>query len=256
MFAVIKRKTIILTVSAMLAMAILIPIVSYSGAYMVYAGKTTRKLPIYCVETAQPIVAISFDASWGCESTEKILDVVTAHGIKANFFAVSLWVEKYPELLKKLHSSGVFEIGMHSATHPHMSKLSISQIKEEIISNQNAIESIIGVKPDLFRAPFGEYTNSLLETTENMNIYTIQWDVDSLDWKGISAGEIVRRVVSNTHAGSIILMHNDGKHTAEALPAIIEGILNKGLKFVTIGEMIYRDNYTIDHTGKQIKNNK
>ncbi len=253
MFAVIKRKTIITCVSAFVALAILVPLTVYSGSYAVYVGKTTRKLPIYNVDREDNLVALSFDASWGCESTEKILAILKDYNVKANFFVVSLWAEKYPELLKKISDSGVFEIGLHSATHPHMSKLGKSQMREEISSNMATVERIIGIKPTLFRAPFGEYSDSVIETASELGLYTIQWDVDSLDWKGISASEIANRVIGRAKSGSIVLMHNDGKHTAEALPLIIEGLVNKGLKFVTISDLIYHDEFTIDHTGKQIK---
>ena len=80
----------------------------------------------------------------------------------------------------------------------------------------------------------------------------MQWDVDSLDWKGVGAEEMAAKVINKTKNGSIILMHNDGENTVSALPLIIEGLKNKGYSFVTIGELIYRDNFTVDHTGKQI----
>lgn len=86
-----------------------------------------------------------------------------------------------------------------------------------------------------------------------MRIYTIQWDVDSLDWKGISSEEIAARVLKKTQNGSIILMHNDGKNTVKALPAIIAGLQAKGYEFVTIGELIYRDNFTVRNDGTQIR---
>ena len=120
-------------------------------------------------------------------------------------------------------------------------------------TSSKIIESVTGKKPDLFRAPFGDYNDALIETAEEMGLYTIQWDVDSLDWKGLKSGEMAARVINKTQNGSIILMHNDGEHTVEALPLIIEGLKNKGFTFVTIGELIYRDNFTIDHTGKQIR---
>lgn len=133
-----------------------------------------------------------------------------------------------------------------------MSKLNKDSIKLELETSSSIIESITGKKPDLFRAPFGDYNDTLIETAEECGLYTIQWDVDSLDWKGVGAEEMAAKVINKTKNGSIILMHNDGEHTVSALPLIIEGLKNKGYSFVTIGELIYRDNYTVDHTGKQI----
>ena len=145
---------------ALVLVAALIPLVVKSGASEVYAGRTNRKLPIYCVDRSDNVVSLSFDASWGCDSTEKILSVLEKYDVVANYFVVNLWVDKYPELLEKLHKSGRVEIGMHSATHPHMKKLSRSEIEREISLNMSAIEEVTGVKPKLFRAPFGEYSDA------------------------------------------------------------------------------------------------
>ena len=136
-----------------------------------------------------------------------------------------------------------------------MSKLSKEKIKEELISSSTAIEKTVGKKPDLFRAPYGDYNDTLIQTAKEQGLYTIQWDVDSLDWKNLSAQEIALRVINGVKNGSIILCHNNGLHTAEALPMIISTLQNKGYKFVPIGELIYRENYEIDASGRQRKTN-
>ena len=134
-----------------------------------------------------------------------------------------------------------------------MSKLSKSQMELELSTSKSLIESISGRKISLFRPPYGDYSDTLLNTAKEQGLYTIQWDVDSLDWKGISKEQIASRIVSKCRNGSIVLMHNDGKHTLEALPSIIDGLRAKGYTFKTVGELIYKDNYTIDHTGRQIR---
>lgn len=252
MFAVVKIKTIVKTVAAQLLAAVLISLTGVVGSYEVYAGKTIRKLPIYCVDREDGAVALSFDASWGCDGTEKILAELERYDAVANYFVVSLWVDKYPDLLKKLHDSGRVEVGMHSATHPHMKRLSATEIEREISLNSAAIEKVTGQKPTLFRAPFGEYSDAVIEVAERQGAKVIQWDVDSLDWKNLSASQIAARVLGGVKSGSIVLMHNDGKHTPEALPLILEGLKNKNLKTVKISELIYEKDYEIDHTGKQI----
>lgn len=225
----------------------------YTGSAVVWQNKTVRSLPIYRVETEEKVAAISFDAAWGADNTLKILDILTDYDIKANFFVVGFWAEKYADKLKTLSESGRVEIGTHSNTHPHMSKLGKEAIKLELTTSMSLIEDITGVRPDLFRAPFGDYNDTLINTAKEEGLYTIQWDVDSLDWKGLSATDIAVRVLKGVNNGSIILMHNDGKHTVEALPLIIEGLKNKGYTFKTIGEMIYRDNFTIAHDGTQTR---
>ncbi len=254
-FWVVKKSGIIKTIVLAVTLAILVSAVSVTGAAAVYNGNTTRKLPIYSVATDEKKVALTFDAAWGADSTEGILKTLTDYDVKANFFVVSFWAEKYPEMLKKLHDSNRIEIGTHSNTHPHMPTLSSEQMKLELTTSTSVIENITNQKVELFRAPFGDYSDTLLSTAEDLGLYTIQWDVDTLDWKGISSEQIATRVINNVQNGSIVLMHNDGKNTLKALPAIIEGLKNKGYTFCTVGELIYKDNYYIDHTGRQTRSN-
>ncbi len=252
-FVLIKRKRLIkaLCLSAMLIIMLVLTYVSES--YVIVSGGTTRKLPIYSVQTEEKKVAMSFDASWGADKTEAILSTLDDYDVVATFFTVGFWAEEHAEMLKKLADSGRMEIGTHSDTHPHMSKLTRSQVELELDSSLQKIEAVTGTRPTLFRAPFGEYDDTLLTVAEEKGLKTIQWDVDTLDWKGLSAGEMATRVLKKANCGSIVLMHNDGEHTVEALPLIIEGLKNKGFTFVTIGELIYQDGYEIDHTGKQIR---
>lgn len=253
MFIVTRRRNILTAIVAVVAVAFLIGGVIVTDAAVVMKGKTVRRLPIYSVATDQQVVALSFDASWGASRTLKILDVLREHEAVATFFAVGFWAEKYPDELRSLAESGIMEIGTHSNTHPHMSKLSRRQIDNELEVSMDVIKRVAGVDVNLFRAPFGEYTDTLIQAAESKGLMTIQWDVDTLDWKGLSAKEIAERVLSKAVNGSIVLMHNDGEHTLEALPLIITGLRNKGFTFSKIGDMIYRENYTIDHTGRQIR---
>lgn len=250
----VKRSALLTAVALVLGLVASLLAVAGTGAAVVFNNQTTRKLPIYCVNTDEKVVALSFDAAWGADRTQSILDTLTEFDVSANYFVVEFWVEKYPEMLKTLSDSGRVEIGTHSKTHPNMSELSREGMKAELTSSVAAIENITGKTVELFRPPFGDYNDALIEECAALNLYPIQWDVDSLDWKGLSSAEIAARVVNGVKPGSIVLMHNDGAHTAEALPAIIQSLKGAGYTFKTIGELIYRDGYTIDHTGKQCKN--
>ncbi len=212
-----------------------------------------RKLPIYSVDTEEKKVAISFDAAWGNTHTEPILDILDQYGIKTTFFLVKIWVDKYPEDVKMISERG-HEVQNHSSTHPDMTTLSTEQIRKEIEDVGRSIEDITGVRPNLFRPPFGAYDNKVIETLEDMDYKVIQWSVDSLDWKEISADEIVERVLSQIEPGSIVLFHNDATHVEEYLPRILDELTTQGYEVVPIGQLIYQDNYHIDHAGKQIAN--
>lgn len=251
-FITIRLKYAVLA----LAFAVLIT----AGALTAYAAGAAevywtgaRALPIYCVERDDNKIAISFDCAWGVDHTDEILNHLAEAKVRATFFTVQFWAEKYPEYLRKIDAAG-HEVGTHSATHSYMSKLSETEIRNELTTSSEAIEKATGKKVELFRPPYGDYDDLLINTSNAMGVYPIQWDVDSLDWKDLSAADIAARIVERVKSGSIILCHNNGLHTAEALPIVIDTLRAKGYEFVPIGELIYRENYTIDNTGKQIPN--
>ena len=232
-----------------LALAVMV-LMREVGAYAVNAMTKARSLPIYSVAREEKNIAISFDCAWGTEHTDAILKALDQNDVRCTFFMVEFWTEKYPEYVKKIDEAG-HEIGTHSKTHPYMSKLSESEIRAELSSSSEAITAVTGKKVDLFRPPYGDYDNLVIDTAKSMGIYSIQWDVDSLDWKDLSATDIAMRIINGVKPGSIILCHNNGLHTAEALPLIFSTLQNRGYEFVPIGELIYRENYTIDSAGKQ-----
>lgn len=216
---------------------------------------STRSLPIYSVDVDEKKIAISFDCAWGVDFTDKLLEVMEKNDIRCTFFAVQFWVEKYPEYVEKITAAG-HEIGTHSRTHSYMSKLSEAEIVDELTTSSQAIERLTGKKVTLFRPPYGDYNNLLINTCNRMGLYPIQWDVDSLDWKNLSASEIAMRVINGVKNGSIILCHNNALHTAEALPLIFSTLKNRGYEFVPISELIYKENYHIDGAGTQRNDKK
>ena len=224
------------------------------GAYAADAASVywsgERSLPVYSVEREDNKIAITFDCAWGDEYTGQLLAALEAANVRATFFTVQFWAEKYPEHLKEIAAAG-HEIGTHSATHSYMSRLSEAEIRAELTSSAAAITAATGEEVTLFRPPYGDYDDLLVDTAADMGMLTIQWDVDSLDWKDLSAQEIAQRIVSQAKSGSIILCHNNGLHTAEALPIVLDALHAKGFEFVPVGELVYRENFTIDRTGRQ-----
>ena len=164
------------------------------------------------------------------------------------------WVDKYPESVKALHDAG-HEVMNHSNTHAHMSKLSREEIIADIEACSDKIEAVTGVRPTLIRPPYGEYNDTVISAIRSIGMEPIQWDVDSLDWKDLPASEIVQRVTGKVQPGSIVLFHNAALHTPEALPTILETLLQEGYAFVPISQLILPGtcgtDYTIDHTGRQ-----
>ena len=252
-FALLNKKKFFKVLALVLCGVIAITALYTSGAYAVFYGGNLRKLPIYYVKTEEKKIAISFDCAWGVDYTDKLLEIMKEEDVKCTFFAVEFWSKKYPEYLNKIAQSG-HEIGTHSATHPYMSKLDKSAIIKELTTSKEIIEKTTGQKVELFRPPYGDYDDLLLDTATELGLYTIQWSVDSLDWKDLSASEIKSRVAGRVQNGSIVLFHNQGLHTHEALAGIIRELKAKGFTFVPIGELIYRQNYTMGADGAQIPN--
>lgn len=215
---------------------------------------STKELPIYSVERQDKKIAISFDAAYGDEYTLDILDTLDKYKIKSTFFLVKFWIDKYPHQVKEIYNRG-HEIGNHSATHPNMSTLSREQIIEEINSTGQAIFELTQEEPILFRPPFGDYNDLLIQTCRELGYYPIQWDIDSLDWKELGVQSVVDTVTRNVESGSIVLFHNNAKYIKEYLPIVIERLLEKGYEIVPVSELIHFDNYTIDKSGRQIPNN-
>lgn len=245
------KQLLKIMIAAAIAVTIICIVVSGSGKTVSTAGNG-RKIPIYCVDTNEKLVAISFDAAWGNEDTQNLIDILAKYDVKATFFVVGAWVDKYPESVKALSEAG-HDIMSHSDTHPHMGSMSVEQALAEINSANSKISNITGKKPILFRAPYGEYSNNLIDALSSQGMYCIQWDVDSLDWKDIPAKEITDRVTKNVKCGSIVLFHNAAKNTPEALPTVIMTLKSYGYRFVKISDLIMKDNYKIDNNGMQIK---
>lgn len=165
------------------------------------------------------------------------------------------WVENYPEDVKKIQEAG-HDLGNHSENHKNMSQLSDGDCQQELLKVHEKVKELTGIEMELFRPPYGDYDNEVITNAKECGYYTIQWDVDSLDWKDYGVDSIIKTVTEHKDLknGSIILMHNGAKYTQQALPQVIEGLQAKGYQIVPISELIYRDNYHLDVTGRQIKN--
>lgn len=211
-----------------------------------------KELPIYSVDTDEPVVALSFDAAWGNEDTPRLLEILEKNDVKVTFFMTGGWIEKYPEDVKAIAAAG-HELGNHSENHKEMSKISAEECKTEIMTPHEKVKELTGVEMKVFRPPYGDYNDTLINTLKDCGYYGIQWDVDSLDWRDYSVDTILSNVLNHKALsnGSIILCHNGGKHTADALDQLIAGLKEKGYRFAKISDLIYPDNYEIDVTGKQ-----
>ena len=254
MFIVLKKKQIVTAVMLTMIFVVCAICLNFVDVEQTVFTRSKKKLPVYSVDVGEEkVVAISFDAAWGADKTRKIVEILKEKNAKATFFLVGFWIDAYKDEVVYLADNGI-EIGNHSKTHLHMSTLDAGQVKEEVDSVNVAVRTLTGVTPKVFRAPFGEYDDQLIGYVESAGMIPVQWDVDSLDWKGISAEEITSRVLGKVKNGSIILCHNNSDHILEALPTILDELTAQGYRFVTMSELLYSENYTIDAQGVQHKN--
>ena len=219
---------------------------------LVGVSASKRSLPVYCVQRDDKTVAVSFDAAWGNEDTQMLIDILDQYGVNATFFVVGDWVDKYPESVRALADAGN-EVMNHSTSHAHFSKLSHNEIVRDVNLCSDKIEQITGVRPTLFRCPYGEYDDHVIQAVNSLGMTAVQWDVDSLDWKGISAEEIQRRVLDRVQPGSIVLFHNAAENTPEALPGILESLIANGYRIVPISQLLLQGDCFIDNTGRQCR---
>lgn len=189
-------------------------------------------------------IALTFDAcptSLPDEYDGKVVEVLLREKTPATFFLSGRWVEKNPEKTKYLADHEEFEIAAHSYWHPHLLEKDDARVLREMKSTQLIIKKVTGKTPRYFRPPYGEVDERIAKLAKEAGLVTIQYDIASGDPDpGLSTERIVRSVLRNAKGGSIIVFHvnKKGIHTAEALPAIIKGLREKGFTLVTVGEML------------------
>lgn len=242
-------------ISVMLVILVTAVSVIYTKSIREGALKTfvnnENETPICCVDIPDRRISLTFDTGWGDDQhVQDILYVLKRYNLKATFFVVGAWADRYPGMVRNISGEG-HELGNHSTTHVKMTGIPKSDIAKEIKDTAEKIRQLTGKDMHVFRAPFGEYDSSVITTAHNLNYYSIKWDVDSLDWKGLSSSSIADRVLKETGNGSIILFHCNADNTSESLPLIIEKLRNEGYTFVTVSELLLKENYYIDSTGCQ-----
>lgn len=212
-----------------------------------------RELPIYCVDTEENKVALSFDAGWGNEDTPKLLEILKNHNLQATFFMTGEWVSNYPDDVKAILDAG-HDLGNHSENHKNMSQLSDEEKKDELMKVHERVKELTGYEMFLFRPPYGDYDNAVIDVAKECKYYTIQWDVDSLDWQNKGVESVISTVMEhkNLGNGSIILCHNGAEYTAQALDTLITKLEGAGYEIVPISELIYKENFHLNFAGRQI----
>ena len=221
----------------------------YGIRYVCYKQGDTN-MPIYKVDTDDKKISLSFDVAWGSNNIDDILSILEKHNSKATFFLVGSWVDDNEELVKKIHSKG-HEIANHSNTHSNTTVLSEQDIIEEIQLTTDKIQKITNQEVTLYRPPFGEVDNKTMEICKALGYQVIKWDIDSLDWKEIGTQHVIDRVIRNSQPGSIVLFHANVNGVNYYLDDILTKLKQDNYDVVSVSELLYQDNYTVDSNGVQ-----
>lgn len=251
MFLVFNKEKIQTYFVSILTVGVLIIIANMSTAQTLPTSSSERALPIYKVKTEENKVALTMNCAWSADDIDRILETLEKNEVKITFFIVGEWAEKYLEAVKKIYEAG-HEIGTHSNTHPHVEQLSAEKNLEEIKLGVEKLQKITGEKTRLYRTPYGEYNDTVINTARENGCYTIQWNIDTLDYKGLTGDEMWGRIKEKLQKGSIILTHNGTEHTADSLDMLLKNIKTNGYQVTTVSDLIYKDNYIIDNNGTQI----
>lgn len=213
-----------------------------------------NELPIYCVDTDEAVVALTFDSAWGTEDLADILAILEKHNAPATFFVTGDWAKQNPDAIKAIDTAG-HEIANHGNSHKHMPQISKEEMITEIKECHNTVYQLTHKDMTLFRAPYSDWNDQVVEVAHSLGYMSINMSVDSLDWKDYGVDSIIRTVCEhkNLENGSIILLHNGATYTRDALDVMLTNLENQGYSFVFVSDLIYTDNYTLDHTGKQFK---
>ena len=246
-----KKEAVIasLCTVAVLTLAILLP----HGVRSVTAAAVERKIPIYSVETDKKQIAITFDAAWGNSDTDKLLKILEQNNAKATFFFTGEWVSKFPNDVLKINAAG-HGLANHSDKHKHINTMSASELLKDMDDCNKKIFALTEKTPTLYRGPYGEYNNAAINAAASLEMFTLQWDIDSRDWqKKKSAEEMANFIIKNAKNGSVVLFHNDTVNTPEALEIVLKNLSKDGFEFVLAENMIYKKDFYIDSAGRQHK---
>ena len=214
-----------------------------------YRPANARHYPIFYVKDSSKRIAITFDCGSEGGFTYELIDILAQYGVKATFFVTGQFAESYPERVKAMYEAG-HDVQSHSYTHPNLTQLSVDGILKELNDTNDLVESLIGVRPNLLRIPFGDWNTTVSDTIRSIDMEPIMWNIDSLDWQEeLSADTVYHRIVDKLTDGSIILCHNAGYTEPENLPKVLRYAQDNGYTFVTVQELLLDGPYTIDGNG-------
>lgn len=188
-------------------------------------------------------IALTFDDAPDDNFTPQVLDALKKEGVRATFFVVGNRAQAHPEIVRRMIEEG-HVVGNHSWNHANLPKLGDADFRDQILRTDQVIESLTGYRPTFVRPPYGNISENQIQWLASQHKVIVNWDIDSLDWKGLDAERVKTNVLAHAHPGAIVLQHSAGgtgedlTGTVQALPGIIKKLRNDGVKLVTVPELL------------------
>lgn len=245
---IIRAKTLVF---AVLTAALILPLIYFIPSAVETFSPAGRELPVYSVERGDDKIALTFDCAWSADDIDAIIAALKQSGCTAAFFVTGEWADRNPGAVKKIHDAGHI-IGNHSYNHADYTKMSAAEICADLDKADEAIKKACGAKPEFMRAPSGAYNDTVVRAAHNSGRIYLQWSVDTLDYRAGASRESIMNKISLVKSGDIILMHSGTELTARLLPEIL-AVLKKSFTLSSVDELVYKSDFTIDHTGRQYR---
>lgn len=237
----VKRRLLFIIIFILMILSYSFFVKSYLSE-MIWNEREEQEVVVKHGRRDKKMIALTFDDGPHPRYTPVILDILKENDIKATFFVVGKHVKFYPDALKRIYDEG-HEIGNHTYTHIDVKIAKSSRILDEINRTQDEIFSVVGIKPSIFRPPFGFYDKKMLKIAYENDYKIILWDADyeTHDWENTKLNSIVKTILNNTDNGDIILLHDyieKRSKTINALKIIIPELKRRGYIFVTVSKLI------------------
>jgi len=231
----IRRKYV-----AALALCVAVATIFYIINHPGLVGTTARErfLPIYSIERDDTAMSLTFNVREADCYTAQVAQTLEAYRVRATFFVTGDWVRENRDLAAHLVESG-HELMNLSDDHSLLRKLPAAEIQANVLACSDAIQAATGVRPGAFRAPYGAYDDKIVALVGALGMQSVQWSVDSGDWRGLDAAAVARQVQNKAFPGAIILLHSNLYQTALAMPELITGLMEAGYTLVPVSELVY-----------------
>ncbi|HUF62187.1 MAG TPA: polysaccharide deacetylase family protein [Verrucomicrobiales bacterium] len=204
-------------------------------------GKPVRAA-YFSVEIPEPYVALTFDDGPHPKNTPRLLDLLRERKVRATFYVVGQNVKEFPLIVRRIAEEG-HEIGNHTYTHPNLQRLSDTALRQELEKTRAAIKDAAGVEPLTMRPPYGSFSTRQREWTfKEFGYPAVMWSVDPLDWKRPGPSVVADRIIKGASNGAIILAHDLHAQTVDAMPKTLDGLTERGFRFVTMSQLFALEN--------------